>query len=113
MNFASQSAESAAPGAGASGGSGRRPPPPAVSAVTRRRRRGGYTAPMPPPSYTIADYRALLEAALAGDRPMLVYEGEALRFVWVPDGERLWDAGACGRIELREEAGTAVVVWKD
>jgi hypothetical protein len=67
---------------------------------------------MPPPPFTIDDYRALLEAALAGDRPMLVYEGEALRFVWVPAGERLWEAGDFGRAELREEEGAAVVVWK-
>jgi hypothetical protein len=67
---------------------------------------------MPPPPYTIEDYRALLEAALAGDRPMLVYEGGELRFVWVPAGDRLWDVVNFGRAELREEDGAAVVVWK-
>jgi hypothetical protein len=68
---------------------------------------------MPPRRYTVEDYRALLEAALAGDRPVLVYEAGELRFVWVPEGERLWEAARFGRVELREEDGSAIVVWED
>ena len=84
-----------------------------MRAVTRRVRATGLKQAMPPPGrFTIDDYRALLEAALAEDRPVLVYQGGALRFVWVPDGHRLWDADALGCAEVREEDGAPAVVWR-
>ncbi len=63
-----------------------------------------------PRTYSIADYRALLERAMAEEHPVLVFEDGRLAHVRVPPDYRDWPADAFERIDVTGARGE-VVVW--
>ena len=62
-----------------------------------------------PKTYSIADYRALLERAMAEEHPVLVFEDGKLRRVRVPPDYRDWPAEAFDRIDVTGERGETIV----
>lgn len=79
-----------------------------VTASARARR---YRSDMDekPKTYSIADYRALLERAMAEEHPVLVFEDGKLRHVRVPPDYRDWPAEAFDRIDVTGERGETIV----